>query len=456
MTETVTQTRRRGAIVPPGPTGYPLVGSLPGFTRDPLALLERSARDYGDVVRIQLGRSPLWLLSHPDDIERIHVRSTRGFDKGYGTKDPLLGNGLVNSEGDFWRKQRRMVQPAFHRRRINGYGGVMISRAERMLGRWRDGRTVDAHEEMMRLTLGIISETMFGAEVEGEEGAVGRALSVAMDEKPGAGFLDLPGWVPTPGRLRTRRAVEELDRVVLGIIARRHAEAEAGEDRGDLLGMLLAARDEDGSRMTDRQLRDEVMTVFLAGHETTANALTYAYFLLARNPEAEVAFFREIDEVLGNADLDPSDARRLPYAEAVVKESMRLYPPVWVVSRVAAEDTEVGGYRVPKGAELAASQWVVHRDGRFYEDPLEFRPERWLEGEVPLEKRIPRYAYFPFGGGPRQCVGNAFAMMEAVLVLAAVARRFRLEVPSDLRLKLKPSITIRPENGLPARLRARR
>lgn len=451
MTDTLERVPRRGSRVPPGPAGYPIVGSLPNFARDPLGFLEHCAREYGDVVRMPLGRSPLWLLSHPDDIELVHVRSTRGFDKGYGFKDPLLGNGLVNSEGDFWRRQRRMIQPAFHKRRIDAYGETMVARTERMLERWRDGRTIDVHAEMMRLTLGIIAQTMFGAEVEGEEGAVAQALSAAMDGETGAGFLELPEWVPTPGRLRTKRAVEELDRVVLGIITERRAAAEAGEDRGDLLDMLLAAQDEDGARMTDRQLRDEVMTVFLAGHETTANALTYAFFLLSRNPGAEKALLYELGEVLGGEAPDPSDARRLPYAEAVFKESMRLYPPVWVVSRVATEETEIGGYRVPAGTELATSQWVVHRDGRFYEEPLEFRPTRWLEGDPGLEKRIPRYAYFPFGGGPRQCIGNSFATMEAVLVLAMVAQRFRLEVPPDHRLELQPSVTIRPKGGLPAR-----
>lgn len=455
MTGTSTAAPRRGSRTPPGPGGLPLLGQIVDFARDPLGLLPRLAREYGDVVSIPLGRTTMWLLSHPDDIEHVHLRSTREFDKGYGTDDPLLGNGLVTSEGDFWRQQRRMMQPAYHRHRIQEYGTVMVRLAEQMTARWHPGDTLDVHAEMMRVTLAIISETMFGAQVQDEVDVVARALDIAMAaDTDTPELLGLPAWVPTPGRVRLRRAAADLDRIVLGMIADRRARGTGEGDGGDLLDMLLLARDENGSAMSDQQLRDEAMTIFLAGHETTSNALAYAFHLLSGHPEAHAAMTAEIDATVG-AELVPDDVARLPYTTAVLKEAMRLYPPVWAVSRRARHDVEVGGYLVPAGTDLLMSQWVVHRDERFFDDPAEFRPERWLDGEDGLEGRLPRYAYFPFGGGPRQCIGNAFALMEGVLVLAAVSRRFALPVAPGYRLRLQPATTMRPRDGLPARVVAR-
>jgi cytochrome P450 len=364
----------------------PVVGRLPDYVRDPLALFTGVARRYGDVASLPLGRMSMWLLSHPDDIERVHVHSVRDFDKGYGSDDPFLGSGLVNSEGEFWRQQRRMIQPAFHQRRIQAYAEVMVRRGRQLTDRWSPGAVVDVHAEMMEVTLAIISETMFSADVTRDSGAVAMALDMALNAASGAGESGiLPAWVPTPARRRTRVAVAALDEVILGIIAARRARDVADASGGtsgevDLLGMLLAARDAEGSGMSDRQLRDEAMTIFPAGHETTSNALTFAFLLMSRHPDVRRAMAEEIQGVLGDDDLVPDHVARLPYTTAVLKESMRLYPPVWVVARRARADTEVGGYRVPAGTDLAMSQWVVHRDARFYDEPDRFRPERWLGG----------------------------------------------------------------------------
>jgi cytochrome P450 len=264
-------------------------------------------------------------------------------------------------------------------------------------------------------------------------------------------FIRLPDFIPTLGNIRLRRAVKRLDSIIFEIIARRRA---TGEDRGDLLSMLLNAQDEDGGdRMTDRQLRDEAMTLFMAGHETTANTLTWAWYLLAQHPEVEARLHEELDRVLGDRAPTMADLSSLPYTEHVITETLRLYPTVWILGREAIEPSQVGGYRVPVGTTVYMSQWVVHRDPRFFDDPESFRPERWQDG---LLKRIPRYAYFPFGGGPRICIGNGFAMMEAVLLLATIAQRFRLVLEPGTKAKLMPTMTLRADGGIPMTLASRR
>ena len=448
MTEGAASKTGREAVrapLPPGPSIKDLPGFLWGMKRDQLGWLARAAREHGDVVKLPFGKPPTYLLAGPQEIGRVHLRTGKEFDKGYDD-DPFLGNGLVNSEGEFWRRQRRLVQPAFHRERINAYAETMVSRTERMLKRWRETARetqLDAHAEMMHLTLGIVVETLFDAEVEDEADAVGKAIVAGTEEasRDMRRVVRLPEWVPTPGRRRTRRAVEELDRVVLGMIAARRAEVEKGEDRGDLLSMLLAARDEDGVGMPDRQLRDETMTLFLAGHETTASALTWAWVLLAENPGARRALHREIGEALGGRRPGVEDVPRLRYTGAVVKEAMRLYPPVPMVARRAAEETEVGGYRVPVGTQLLMSPWVVQRDRRFFPEPERFEPSRWLDGSA---DGLPDYAYFPFGGGPRKCIGTTFATIEAVLILATVEVRVDGPIATDAS-----AFAVRPRHGVP-------
>jgi cytochrome P450 len=363
----------------------------------------------------------------------------------------LVGNGLVTSEGDFWRRQRRLAQPAFHRDRVASYGETMVAFAERMLSRWRDGETRDAHEEMMRLTQSIVVKTLFSADVSDEADRVGAALRRIVQPFASQATLKwiLDNRLPTPGHFRYNRAVREIDRVVYQIISERRA---SGADTGDLLSMLLRAQDEDGSQMTDRQLRDEVMTLFLAGHETTALALTWAWYLLAREVEAESKLHAELSEVLGGRAPTVEDLPRLRYTEWVVKESMRLYPTAYAVGREAVRDCEVGGYRIPEGMQVFAFQWVVQRDARWYEEPGAFRPERWREE---VASRLPKFAYFPFGGGPRQCIGNFFATMEAVLVLATVAQRFRLRLAPGHAVELLPAMSLRPRDGVMVKLERR-
>ncbi len=435
-------------VRPPGPKGRLLTGNLLDYTRDHLGFLTRCARRYGDVVGLRFVNVHVYLLNHPDHVEYVLVRNNRNFVKSRGERISLgfLGNGLLTSEGSFWRRQRRLAQPAFHRERIAAYGGVMVERAGRMVAGWRSGEVRDVHEDMGRLTLEIVARTLFGVPLRPAEfEEVGDALATISRRFTGRGgvFFQVPEKVPTPGNLRMRRAIRRLDALIYGIIRDRRA---SGEDAGDLLSMLLAVRDEEtGEGMTDEQLRDEAMTVFLAGHETTANALSWTWRLLAEHPEVESRLFEELREVLADRSPAVEDLPQLRYTDMVVKESMRLYPPAWAFGREALADCEIGGYHVPAGTQLIMSQWVMHRDPRYYEEPGEFRPERWGDGSA---EQLPKYAYFPFGGGPRLCIGQSFAKMETVLLLATIARKFRLHPAPGERVTPQPSITLRPKNGM--------
>jgi len=325
-----------------------------------------------------------------------------------------------------------------------------VEYTERMLSDWRGGEERDAHQEMMRLTLQIVGKTLFDADVERDAKDVGKSLEQLLEI--GANFrrtIFVPHWLPTPTNLRMKREVAQIEKILYRIIAERRA---SGRDAGDLLSMLLAAQDEDGSRMTDRQLRDETITLFLAGHETTASTLSWTWWLLAQNPRVEAKLHAELDAVLGGRTPTLADLPNLPYAGHVITESLRLYPPAWGLARVAIEDHQIAGYPVIKGMGVAMAQWVVHRDARWYDAPEEFRPDRW-EGD--LLKRLPKFAYFPFGGGPRQCIGNAFALMEASLILATVAQRFRLRLVADHPVEPLASITLRPRHGVRVTLERR-
>jgi cytochrome P450 len=432
---------------PPGPKGHPLSGNLFDYTRDYLGFLTRCAREYGDVVRLRFVNVPVYLLNHPDHVEYVLVQNNRNFIKSKGVRHSLgfLGGGLLTSEGSFWRRQRRLAQPAFHRERIDAYGGVMVECAERAISGWKGSETRDVHEDMARLALDVVAKTLFGTLLTVEFEEVGAALETITQRFTGRGgvLFHIPEKVPTPANLRFRRAIQLLDGIIYKIIEGRRA---GGERDGNLLSMLLEARDEEtGESMSDRQLRDEVMTIFLAGHETTANALSWTWYLLARHPEAEARLLEELGEVLGGGAPTVGDLPRLRYTDMVVKESMRLYPPAWAFGRETVEDCEIGGYHVPAGTQLVMSQWVMHRDPRYYERAGEFRPERWVDGSV---EELPPYAYFPFGGGPRLCIGRSFARIEAVLLLATIAQKFRLRLAQDRPVEPQPSITLRPRNGL--------
>jgi cytochrome P450 len=438
-----------------GPRGRVLLGNLGDLNRDQLGFYTRCAREYGDVVPVRLGPSRGLLIYHPDAIEEVLVARNRDFIKSRGIRllRALLGDGLFVSEGDFWLRQRRLMQPAFHRQRVAAYGETMATYAARRTADWRDGDVLDIHHEMMAVTRDIVAKTLFDADVSDEARAIGDASEVVMEhfgKRLGSLRAFLPVWLPTPANLRLHRAIRRLDAVVYRMIADRRGRPE---DRGDLLSLLLQAQDaDDGSRMTDRQVRDEVMTLFLAGHETTAVALSWTFYLLAQHPEEDARLGNEVRAALGGRPPAVTDLPGLRYAEMVVTESMRLYPPAYGIGREAARTTEVAGRPMPAGGIVIVPTWVVHRDGRWFDEPETFRPERWADDAA---RRLPRFAYFPFGGGPRQCIGNAFATMESTLILAAIAQRFRLALIPGQRITPTPYITLRPEPGIRMRLERR-
>jgi cytochrome P450 len=356
------------AIRPSGPKGQFLWGHLAEYRRDTLGFVNRCAREYGDIVPIRLGHKPLLLLNHPDYIEHVLVTNNRNFTKDFSLRlyRPIIGNGLLTSEGDFWLRQRRLAQPAFSRQRIAAYSDNMVAYTERLLAEWHDGQTFDLHQQMMRLTLEIAAKTLFDTEVTAEAYEVSTALELALrsiDARFGALFW-VPDWVPIPNNLRLHRAVDRLDEILYGII---NARRRSGEDRGDLLSLLLQARDEDdGSCMTDKQLRDEAMTLFLAGHETTALALSWTWYLLAQHPVVVRKLEDELRTVLGGRPPTFADLPRLRYTERIIMESLRLYPPAYAIAREAIDDCEIGSYPVRAGTTLFLFQWVVQRDPRFY------------------------------------------------------------------------------------------
>src|SRR5579863_6039904 len=431
---------------PPGPPfGLRRWSSVAGGSRDPLTFFSEIAREYGDFVGLRILNFRILLINHPDHIEDVLVNHPKKFIKGRILKanKRVFGSGLLTSEGDFWLRQRRLAQPAFHRARIATYASTMVEYTERLLHEWQDGEERDIHKEMMRVTLQIVGKTLFDADVEHDARDVGKSLELLLEI--GADFrrtLFVPHWLPTPTNIRMERAIRQIERVLYRIIAEKRA---SGRDAGDLLSMLLAAQDEDGSRMTDKQLRDEAITLFLAGHETTANTLSWTWWLLAQNPAVEAKLHAELRNVLGGRSPSMEDLPKLTYTNHIITESMRLYPPAWGTARTAIEDHEIAGYSVPKGSGVSFAQWTVHRDPRWYEAPEEFRPDRW-EGD--LLKRIPRFAYFPFGGGPRQCIGNTFALMESALVLATIAQQYRFRLVEGHPVVPLASITLRPRHGI--------
>ncbi len=419
--------------------------------------MRRMAREYGDLARIDVVRTSLFLATHPDLVKDVLVTNNRLYGRGRGhlRMKLLLGDGLLTTDGEAHKRQRRLVQPAFHRQRVESYGDTMAQRAEELAGRWRDGSTVDVLSEMMALTLVIVANTLFGATVDDEVEEIGSALT-AMFEMFGFAlmpFSELFDRVPVPTTLRLRHARARLDATIYRIIAERR---RSGRDHGDLLSMLLLAQDTgeegDGGSMTDVQLRDEATTLFVAGHETTANALTWSWYLLSCNPEAERTMHAELDRVLAGRRPDAGDLASLPYTRAVLAESMRLYPPVWALGRRALADQTLGGYDIPGGSLVVVSPFITHRDPRFYSDPDRFLPERWLDERAPER---PRFSYFPFGGGARQCIGEQFAWMEGVLLLATIGQRWHLQLAPGHPVELNPLITLRPKHGMRMTLHSR-
>ncbi|NDJ63250.1 MAG: cytochrome P450 [Chloroflexi bacterium] len=407
---------------------------------------------YGDQVYYHFFPMHMYMFSHPDDIHDILVKQADKFHKSTFYKQILsrfLGNGMLISDGEFWKRQRKLAQPAFHHKRIVSYADTMVRYTERMMAGWQHGQVIDAADAMMKLTLAIVGKTLFDADVDAEAKTVGEAMEVIQHTSTHSAnaLIALPDWVPTAQNRERRRAVAALDAIVMRMIRERR---ESGEDKGDLLSMLLLAVDEqDGTGMTDQQARDEALTLFLAGHETTSNALAWTWYLLGEHPEAEARLHAELDRVLAGRAPTMADLKDLPYTEQVIKESMRLYPPAPGFSRQVIEAVEIGGCTVPKGASVFIFSYAVHRDERWFPNPLAFQPERWTPE---FEKGLPKYAYFPFGGGPRICIGNSFAMMETQLVLATMAQRFQLKLVPGQEIVPEALITLRPRNGVQVEL----
>ena len=436
---------------PPGPSGERLLGSLREFAADTLGFATRLAREYGEVARFRLVNREAWLLSSPEAVERVLVENQRNYVKHtffWRKVDAIFGKGLLTNEGEDWRRQRRLVQPAFHHDRIAEYARVMVDYAIDRVDGWRDGEERDIRHEMTSITFRIVSKTLFDSEVAGDVAEIGVAFDTGIEEiarrirRP----VLLPDWVPTKGNRRYRSAVDRMDRLVYRIIA----EHRDGRDRGDLLSALMQARDEEGRPMSEEQLRDETITMLLAGHETTALALTWTWYLVSQHPEVAERLEAEADAL---ADGRPGieDLPRLPFTERVVKESMRLYPPAYSFGREALEDDEILGWPVAAGTTLFVFPWVLHRDARFYSEPLAFAPDRWT---AEFERTLPRLAYLPFGAGPRMCIGREFARMELALIVATIAQRFRIEWASERPIPMA-SITLRPTGGLRAVVRRR-
>jgi cytochrome P450 len=432
-------------MLPPGPTGLAKIKTCLGFFSDPLGLLTRLAQEYGDMVYLGVPGMKFFLLNDPRDIETVLRHRAECFKKDWylQANRMLFGEGLLTSEGELWRRQRKLAQPAFQLQRVQSYADAMVRATRKMLDCWQLEEERDIHADLMRLTLDIVGQTLFGTDMERfREEIEASVLTLSNYFASPASASATWQRVPTPGVLRYRRAVRRLDAVIAQLIERRRADGAGGND---FLSRLMAATDDSGRQMSDQQLRDEAITFILAGHETTALALTFTFRLLGENRDVERKLANEVATVLDGRGPTAADVLRLPYAAWVVKESMRLYPPVWSVGREAINDIEVGGYRIPRKAQVVMAQWVVHRDQRFFDDPLTFRPERW--GDARMES-LPRCAYFPFGDGPRICIGNQFAMMEAVLILATVVQRYRLELVPGQRIALLPSITLRPKSGI--------
>lgn len=442
--------------MPPGPKGLPLVGVSFELLGDALTLLRRVAREYGDIVRIPVAFGDRILLNHPDWIEQLLVVQQSKFHKSTLSKEAterLLGQGLLISEGEFWRRQRRLAQPAFHRARINEYAATMMEITRAHVDDWRTGEVRDVAHEMMSLTLDIAVRTLFGTTLPGEAEQVGRAVSFLMRYSLGRARspVAIPASWPTPRNRRADREYELLDSVVYRIIDERRAQGNSAQ-HPDLLSLLMGAMDEDGSQMTPKQLRDEIMTLFLAGHETTALALSWTWYLLSENRAAESRLHEELSGVLAGRGPGVADLEKLPYLQAVVSESLRLYPPAYLLARTSIAPCNIGGYDFPTGTTVLASQWVMHRDARYFDNPDAFRPERWLDG---LAGRLPAGAYFPFGDGPRRCIGQSFALMESALVLATVAQHFQFRLVPGHPVVPEPLVTLRPRHGIRMTFEAR-
>ncbi|WP_266079954.1 cytochrome P450 [Haladaptatus caseinilyticus] len=429
---------------PPGPSGLPIVGTRLAFLRDPFGFMTRTAREYGDIAYMEEPHGSMYQLNHPDYIEHVLVKNNQNYVKGdifQGTLSPMTGNGILNSEGAVWRRNRHLIQPAFHPRRIEAYAEMMTELTEELLDTWQDGETRLIHEDMMTLTLKIVARALFGVNIDEHVEPIAESLEEFMEATESLANMVLPPSIPTPSRRRIRDARKKLDTVVYQLIEERRANP--GDQ--DVLSTLLEVTDDDGNGMTNEQIRDEVVTLLLAGHETTALSLTLTMYVLGEHPKVERKLVAELDGVLDGRTPTMEDLSELPYTEQIAKESMRLYPPVPGIIREPVKPDIVGGYEIPAGSTVQMNQWVVHRDPRWYDDPLAFRPERWTDE---FEQSLPKLAYFPFAAGPRRCIGDRFAMLEARLLLATIYQQYHMELTPETELDLMATVTARPKSEI--------
>lgn len=437
----------------PGPKGHFLTGNLPEIQRNRLPFLLELRQEYGDIVRLRLGPAQAVIVFHPQDVQHVLQDNHTAYSKEtrvFNLLKPALGNGLLVSNGDYWLGQRRLMQPAFHRQQINHFGELFSRETLAMLENWKafqkNGQSFDLQGEMMRLTLSIVSQALFSSKVEDADGAIGSSITYLLGDLMYR--FDHPFypslWLPTPRNRHFIQARAELDRVIYALINRRR---NSSVEHHDLLAMLMGARDESTGQagMTDQQLRDELITLFIAGHETTAVALSWTFYLISQHPAVEARLRQELDNVLGGRAPTMADLPALGYTRQMLEESLRLYPPAWVTERMAIQDDEIGGYPIPAGTTLVISQYVTHRHPGFWPDAETFNPDRFSPEQ---SSSRPRYAYFPFGGGPRQCIGNTFALVEAQLILATIFQRYRLELAPGWKVEPEPLITLRPRGGI--------
>ncbi len=446
--------------LPPGPRISSPLGILPAFARDPLGVVVQAFQSYGDyaVLPGPLGQNA-YLLNEPDLIHAVLVTHADKIEKPAPLKwifRSSFGNGLFFSEGSFWRRQRKLAQPAFHHKRIQSYAEGMVQQAQQILANWQDGQIRDIRKDMSATTLKIVVDALFHSTVEDESERIYSALDELGNILAQQSFANpllsiVPDWAPLPLMSRKRYASATLDAIVYRFI---HERRVSNVDKGDLLSMLMLAEDEDGQRMNDQQLHDEAMTIFIAGHETTALTLTWAFVLLAQHPEAEAKLHAEVDKTLNGRLPTLVDLPNLPYTEMVIKETLRLYPPAWLLLRQAVADLPVGPYRIPKGHQIWISPYTMHRHPRFYDEPEMFRPQRFSPDETgqDLESRLPKLAYMPFGGGPRICMGNMFALMEGRLLLATIAQHYRLELQPASNIKMRVGAILGFEAGASMRV----
>ena len=439
--------------LPPGPTPRELLPRITKIQKDALGFLLELSGKYGDLSYFAAGSQPVYILSHPDGVRHILQDQNRRYTKNtiqYNSLSTITGRGLLTSDGPFWLRQRRLIQPAFSRQRLLALDQIVVPATRDMLGRWREaagqGRSVDVDGEMMRLTLEVVGKALFSIDLRRDAGRLTGAVLTALDHivYRARNVIVPPGWVPTPRNVRFRKALQFLDQAVYTMISERRCSGLLGDD---LLGMLLQARDEQtGQPMEDSQVRDEIMTMLIAGHETVASALTWTWYLLAQNPFEQQRLCVEVSRVLGGREPCAGDLPALQYTGQIFSEALRLYPPAWVISRRAAEEDELLGYPVPVGSLIIISPYVVHRREDFWELAVEFRPARF---DPQQDAQRHRFAYIPFGGGPRLCVGSNFAAVEAQLILAMVAQKCRLELLPGTRVQVDALVTLRPQHGMP-------